>query len=107
MAEFKKYFLWLGTFEKDKFVWKKLKEFNDYDKAYAAYRKFVEEQTEYTDEELIDIWNSPRLDIELKDDQDKLINWVGIYFRKKGRPEPDDQDEEEESTKDCSFGPRL
>ena len=115
MADFTKIDLWLGTFEADKFVWKKLKTFNNFDKAYSAYKKFIKEQLEYDDKELLKIWKSPRLDIELKQG-DELINWVGIYCKKKSKSEldedntdndEDNSDEIKDSMLDCSFGPRL
>lgn len=80
-TEYTHYELWLGSFEGENFKWKKLESFNDFAKAYAAYKKFVDKQLTYSDEELIEVWDSPRLDIELKQ-EDKIINWVGIYYSK-------------------------
>jgi putative methionine-R-sulfoxide reductase with GAF domain len=99
MADFTKIDLWLGTFEGEKFVWKKLNTFENFDKAYNAYKKFIKEQLEYTDQELLKIWKSPRLDIELKQG-DKLINWVGIYCRKKSKLELEKEDEDDSEKQD-------
>lgn len=108
MADFTKIDLWLGTFEGEKFVWKKLNTFDGFDKAYTAYKKFVNEQLKYDDQELLKIWKSPRLDIELKQGE-KLINWVGIYCRRKSKTELEEEDNNEDvaDSVDCSFGPRL
>ena len=82
MAEEIKFKLEIGTFEKDKFVWKTLKSFSDITKAKKAFRKFCLEQFYYTDEELFKVWKSVRIDVELKQ-ENKLLNWCGIYFRVK------------------------
>lgn len=114
MADFTKIDLWLGTFEgkSNKFVWKKLESFDSFDKAYAAFRKFIKEQLEYDSEELMKIWNSPRLDIELKQG-DKLINWHGIYYNRRAKKIVEEQEEEQDETtedtmsfseSDCNFG---
>lgn len=93
MADYVKYDLWLGSFEGENFKWKKLKSFNDWSKAYKEYKSFVNEQFRYSDKELFEVWHSTRLDIELKQ-EDKLLNWVGIYLRKK------DGDDDEDSVED-------
>lgn len=104
MADYINYKLDLGTFEGENFKWKTLKTFNSWEKAYSAYKKFINEQMSYTDDELYEVWHSTRLDVELKEN-DKLINWVGIYLRKKDNKENDEDDED--TTKDSLFGPRL
>ena len=92
MAEFKNFHLYLGTFEKDKFIWKKLESFSTFDAAYNRYIKFIKEQLDYGNEELLKIWKSARLDIELKQG-DKRINWCGLTCR---QSEELDEDEDEE-----------
>ena len=79
--EYVKYELWLGSFEGERFKWKKLETFDDYQEAYSKFKKFVNKQVEYNDAELLDVWESPRLDIELKQGE-RIIDWVGIYTGK-------------------------
>ena len=92
MADYVKYHLDLGSFEGEEFKRKTMKEFNHREEAYKAYKKFVNEQMSYTDEELYNVWKSTRLDIELKQDN-KLINRVGIYLRRKDTDKDEDEGE--------------
>lgn len=101
MADFLEYEIWLGTFEGENFVWKTIKKFTSFDKAYKFYYDYVNKQSSYTDEELEKIWSSGRLDIELRQGK-KLINWHGMYSRRVADPnfdpykyEKKDDDEEE------------
>lgn len=95
MAEFVDYDVNLGTFnEAGKFTWKTIKRFNDRAKAYEFYKNYVKKQNDYSPEELLKIWNSPRVDIELKAGK-KILNWVGIY-----NSEVAEVDEEDENTED-------
>lgn len=96
MADFVEYEVILGTFEGEDFVWKTIYHSTDFDKAYQFYYKYTNKQMSYTDEELKKIWDSGRVDIELKQGK-KLLNWVGIYSRKVS--EDDDEDEKEEDKK--------
>ena len=81
MADFIEYEIWLGTFEGEKFVWKTIKKFNDFDQAYEYYHEYCIKQMSYTDEELKKIWSSGRIDVELRQGK-KPLNWCGIYSRK-------------------------
>lgn len=99
MADFVDYEIWLGSFEGDKFVWKTIKKFNDFQKAYNFYLTYVKKQEAYTAEELQKIWSSPRIDIELRQGK-KLLNWIGMYNRKVGEDETEEEDEQEK-TEDC------
>ena len=94
--DFVDYEIWLGSFEGDKFVWKTIKKFNDFDKAYKFYNDYVDKQESYTAEELQKIWSSPRIDIELRQGK-KLLNWVGMYNRKVGEIEEDEQEKTEDA----------
>lgn len=94
-VEYKDYALWIGSFEGENFKWKKIRSYNDFDKAYKDFKKFVDTQISYSDDELIEVWSSTRLDIELKEG-DKTINWVGISVRQAGKK---DDEEEEDSDK--------
>lgn len=79
---FREFELWLGTFSKGngEFEWKVVDKFDDFDEAHSAYKKYVDKQLGYTDEELIKVWGSGRLDIELRTGT-KLLNWTGVYIR--------------------------
>ena len=72
--------IWLGTFKEEKFIWYIVQEFTDMTSAYKAFKEYVNTQLKYTDEELQQVWDTGRLDIELKQGT-KLLNWVGIYSR--------------------------
>lgn len=87
MAEYIEYELLLGTFEGDDFKWKTLKKFNDFKEAYKEYKKYVDKQMSYSVEELLKVWSSGRIDIELRQGT-KLLNWAGIYCR---RTDPDEK----------------
>lgn len=104
MADFVEYTVNLGTFEGEDFVWKVIYKNNSFDKAYKFYHKYTNKQMSYTDEELKKIWQSGRVDVELKQGN-KLLNWVGMYSRKVARDilgEEDDtvQEPKEKETKE-------
>jgi putative methionine-R-sulfoxide reductase with GAF domain len=104
MADFVEYTVNLGTFEGEDFVWKVIYKNNSFDKAYKFYHKYTNKQMSYTDEELKKIWQSGRVDVELKQGN-KLLNWVGMYSRKVARDilgEEDDtvQEPTEKETKE-------
>lgn len=100
MADFVDYEIWLGSFEGDKFVWKTIKKFSDFDKAYKFYCDYVDKQESYTAEELQKIWSSARIDIELRQGK-KLLNWVGMYNRKVSEIDKEEQEDEQEKTEDA------
>lgn len=80
-AELKsRYEIQLGTFINDEFNWHSVKEYDDLTDAYIGFKKYVNSQLKYTDEELKKVWETGRLDIELRQGN-KLLNWVGIYAR--------------------------
>lgn len=87
MAEYIEYELLFGTFEGENFKWKTLKKFNNFKEAYREYKKFVDKQMSYSVEELLKVWSSGRIDIELRQGT-KLLNWVGVYCR---RVDPDEK----------------
>lgn len=99
MADFLEYEIWLGTFEGEDFVWKTIKKFNSFDKAYNFYHEYTNKQMKYTDEELEKIWSSGRIDVELRQGK-KLLNWVGIYSRKVADPNFNPEDEEQPEVED-------
>lgn len=96
MAEFVDYEIWLGTFEGEDFVWKTIKKFNSFEKAYAFYHDYIAKQSSYTDEELKKVWSSGRLDVELRQGK-KLINWAGFFSRRVADPTYDPLAEEKEA----------
>lgn len=88
----KQYQLILGTFIDDEFVWHDVDSFDNLEEAYKAFKKYVNSQLKYTDEELIKVWNTGRLDVELRRGN-KLLNWVGIYAREVAQEAKEDEDE--------------
>lgn len=105
--ESKQYQLILGTFIDDKFVWHDVGEYDDQAEAYREYKKYVNEQLKYSDEELVKVWSSGRLDVELRRGN-KLLNWTGIYTREVPPEDKDDDDEDDnKDVKDAAEGGRL
>ena len=102
MADFIQYEIWLGTFEGEDFVWKTIKKFDSFDKAYAFYHDYTQKQMQYTDDELKKVWDSGRIDIELRQGK-KLLNWVGMYSRKVADPDfdPTAEEQSEEEVEDA------
>ena len=96
MADFVDYEIWLGTFEGEDFVWKTIKKFDSFEKAYKFYHDYAQKQMTYTDEELEKVWSSGRIDVELRQGK-KLLNWVGIYSRRVADPNFDPIAEEEKA----------
>lgn len=88
----KQYQLILGTFIDDEFVWHDVDSYDDLEEAYKEFKKYVNSQLKYTDEELIKVWNTGRLDVELRRGN-KLLNWVGIYAREVAQEAKEDEDE--------------
>lgn len=74
------YEIYLGTFIDNAFTWYSVKEIKSLTEAYKEFKSYVNTQLKYTDEELQQIWDTGRLDIELRKGS-KLLNWVGIYSR--------------------------
>lgn len=74
------YEIYLGTFLDNTFTWYSVKKLKNLNEAYKEYKKYVNTQLKYTDEELKKVWDTGRLDIELRQGN-KLLNWVGIYSR--------------------------
>lgn len=94
----KQYQLILGTFIDNKFVWHDVDSYDDLDDAYREFKKYVNSQLKYTDEELVKVWNTGRLDVELRRGN-RLLNWVGIYAREVAKGD-DDDDKDEGDDKD-------
>lgn len=92
----KQYQIILGTFIDNEFIWHDVDSFDNLEDAYREFKKYVNAQLKYTDEELIKVWNTGRLDVELRRGN-KLLNWVGIYAREVANL---DEDEEKEADKE-------
>lgn len=92
----------IGTFINNKFIWHDVDSFDNLEDAYKAFKKYVQSQLKYSDEELKRVWDTGRLDIELRKGK-KLLNWIGVYAREVDR-EIDEEIEEEEqkSAKDSA-----
>lgn len=87
--------IYLGTFIDNAFTWYSIKKFKDLKSAYKEFKNYVNTQLKYTDEELQKVWDTGRLDIELRQGS-RLLNWVGIYSRKVANL---DEKEEKEARK--------
>ena len=73
--------------------------------AYKEFKKYVNTQLKYTDEELKKVWDTGRLDIELRQGN-KLLNWVGIYSREvKNLSEKEEKEAESGKVKKDSVTP--
>ena len=92
----KQYQLILGTFIDNEFVWHDVDSFDTLEEAYKEFKKYVNSQLKYTDEELVKVWNTGRLDVELRRGN-RLLNWVGIYAREVDKLA---KEEEEEADKE-------
>ena len=101
----KQYQLILGTFIDDEFVWHDVDSFDNLEEAYRAFKKYVNSQLKYTDEELIKVWNTGRLDVELRRGN-KLLNWVGIYAREVAQEAKEDEDEKADVRDALSYNER-
>ena len=89
------YEIYLGTFNDDVFTWCSVKKIKDETEAYKEFKKYVNTQLQYTDEELKKVWDTGRLDIELRKGS-KLLNWVGIYSRAVKKLDEEEKKEAEE-----------
>ena len=98
MAEFVEYEIYLGTFEGEDFVWKKIKTYNSFDEAFKFYHEYVMKQASYEDEDLRKVWSSGRIDVELRQGK-KLINWAGLFSRRVADPDFDPYEAEEKAKK--------
>ena len=88
--------IYLGTFNDDVFTWYSIKKMKDATEAYKEFKKYVNTQLKYTDEELKKVWDTGRLDIELRQGN-KLLNWVGIYSREVKNLSKEEEKEAEEA----------
>ena len=89
--------LYIGTFdiEKQDTKWKKIQTFKKLKEGYIAFKDLCKKCVGYTYEELLEIYNSPRLDIELMQG-DKKLKWMGVY--EKELEEEDEESEQETET---------
>ena len=88
----KQYQLLLGTFIDNEFIWHDVDSFDTLEEAYKEYKKYVNDQLKYTDDELIKVWNTGRLDVELRRGN-RLLNWTGIYVREVAEDKDEDENE--------------
>jgi len=86
--------IFIGTFDEKKqdTTWKKTKVFKSVKEGYIAFKELCKKCAGYSYEELMDIYSSPRLDIELLEG-DKMLKWMGIYEK---QVEEEEETEEEE-----------
>lgn len=91
----KQYQLILGTFIDNEFVWHDVDSYDTLEDAYKEFKKYVNAQLKYTDEELVKVWNTGRLDVELRRGN-RLLNWVGIYAREVDKLSEDEEEKADE-----------
>ena len=91
----KQYQLILGTFIDNEFVWHDVDSYDTIEEAYREFKKYVNAQLKYTDEELVKVWNTGRLDVELRRGN-RLLNWVGIYAREVDKLSEDEEKKADE-----------
>jgi len=89
--------LYIGTFdiEKQDTKWKKIQTFKKLKEGYIAFKDLCKKCVGYTYEELLEIYNSPRLDIELMQG-DKKLKWMGVYEKELEEEEETEQETETE-----------
>lgn len=84
----------LGVFINNEFVWHTVKTFATIEAAYKGFKEYTNKQLRYTDRELMKVWNSGRLDIELRRGN-RLLNWVGIYAREADKSADDTEQDKD------------
>lgn len=72
--------IYIGTFDAsdNSFTWKKDDTFSSLKSGYSAFKKLCQKCAGYTYDDLMEIYDSPRLDIELRQGT-KMLKWFGIY----------------------------
>lgn len=72
--------IYIGIFDpkKNKTNWKKESVHKTQKEGYIAFKELCKKYAAYTYEELMEIFDTPRLDVELLKG-DNLIKWFGIY----------------------------
>ena len=98
--------IYIGIFDptKNKTNWKKESVHKTQKEGYIAFKDLCKKCAAYTYEELMEIFNSPRLDVELikgeftKENRKGLIKWFGIY--EKPIEEEEETDTETEETEE-------
>ena len=85
--------IFIGTFSeaKQNTVWKKTKTFKSKKEGYIAFKDLCKKCAAYSYEVFMDIYSSPRLDIELLEGDD-MLKWMGIYEK---QIEEEEEKEEE------------
>lgn len=85
--------IYIGTFSEKKqdTVWKKTQSFKSMKEGYIAFKDLCKKCAAYSYDELMEIYSSPRLDIELMQG-DKMVKWMGIYEK---QLEEDEKENEE------------
>lgn len=83
--------IYIGIFDpkKNKTNWKKESVHKTQKEGYIAFKELCKKCAAYTYEELMEIFNTPRLDVELMKGEE-LIKWFGIF-------EKDIEEEKEET----------
>ena len=71
--------------------WKVDSRYKTQKEGYVAFKELCKKIAAYTYEELVEVYNTPRLDVELMEG-DTLIKWFGIYEK----PIKETESEEEE-----------
>ena len=87
--------LYIGIFDEKKqdTKWKKDKTFKTKKEGYIYFKDLCKKLASYSYDELMEIYGTPRLDIELKEDV-KILKWMGIYEKQNEEDEPEENTEE-------------
>lgn len=74
------YVIYIGTFDgtDNTFSWKKTDSFQKFTSANASFKSLCKDVVAYSYDELMEIYDSPRLDIELRKGN-SMIKWFGVY----------------------------
>ena len=94
----------IGIFDikKQDTTWKKVQTFKTRKEGYSAFKDLCKKCVGYTYEEFLEIYDSPRLDIELMEgdpngplDKYSKLKWMGIYEKELLDEEIEEEPEEE------------
>lgn len=85
--------IYIGTFSEKKqdTVWKKTQTFKTMKDGYIAFKDLCKKCAAYSYDELMGIYSSPRLDIELMEG-DTMVKWMGIYEKQIEKPEESEEE---------------
>lgn len=86
------YVIYIGTFDgsDNTFTWKKKDSFKKFAPANSSFKSICKDVVAYSYDELMEIYNSPRLDIELRKGN-TMVKWFGVYEKEDILDEDEDE----------------